>query len=98
MPRSVHILIPDTWIVDPKGLLGIDVDEHGRPAPHDEDLWQASKGTWLLDVGASRGYVGTAFLCHVIQEHDWRQPIEKVLLDTPGEVQAWVNRWVRRIP
>lgn len=91
-----EIHIPDDWRVDEKGKLGIHL-EGGRPDPTDEDLWQACRGKWILDIGAAREYFGASFLCQVVEEFNWEKPVECLWLDTHMEVQAWVDRWVRRL-
>lgn len=91
-----EINIPDDWRVDEKGKLGIYL-VGGRPEQRDEDLWQACRGNWILDIGAARDQFKASFLCQVVESFNWEQPVEYILLDTHMEVQAWVNRWVRRL-
>ena len=95
MNAIFDIHIPDDWEVDAKGKTGIYL-VGGKPDPHDQDLWQATRGKWMLDIGSGMGHFDAGFLCQVVDDRNWEDPVEKLWLDTHVEVQAWVDRWVRR--
>lgn len=61
--------------------------------PDDEDLWQASKGEYVLDIGSWDGI----YRCRVIRNHNWEEPADDVIYKTLNDAIKWGKERVRRL-
>ena len=80
---------PDPSIKLPPGWTG----DISLAAVHDkcQDIWEAHKGEWTLDVGWS--WSRREYCCQSIFQGDWLNPVSCVFFASVPDVSEWITRW-----
>lgn len=82
----LRVELPEGWTTNEPGLYVVPTNEHWP-----EDIWQASNGEWAIDVGGERG-PATGYVCRVIQNYDWDNPVDEQEIKRAEDVVKWIER------
>lgn len=83
-PRR-RVELPKGWTTNEHGLYVVPANEHWP-----EDIWQASKGEWTIDVGGVNDPAG--YVCRVIKDRDWENPVDQQEIKRAEDVVKWIER------
>lgn len=61
--------------------------------PDNEDLWQATCGDYILDIGSQAG----KFRCRAIRHWRWEEPVDEVTFSSAAKAFGWANNWMERL-
>lgn len=80
----MKIYLPEGWAQFGEGIFETE---------DDEDMWQARRGSYTIDVGTC----GKLFKCRMIRDMKWEHPADEVMLRSVGEVTGWIYKWVEKL-
>ena len=83
--KGIQVDVPEGWTCHSRTLISPPWD-----GDDEEDIWQATRDGWCVDVGGDNRL--NMYVCRVVKDADWVNPVEIKHIKDPNEVVEWISK------